>query len=238
METIQKPQAITTPVIYLITNNVNRKIYVGQAQNFYQRWVEHRKMRGRNRLYNSMKKHGWAAFSFSILEHLSDTAQLDSREQYWMDTLNSYEESLGYNICRIAGTTRGRKRPKSELVGLSLYREGCIGEKNHFFGRTHTQETKKKVSKANTGLKRSDEVKKAQAQRRSNFLIGPPAKPVHQIDINNGEIIKSYSCIRDAVKATGIKQSCISMVVNQTPYLMRGRQYTKNTAGGFKWIAA
>ena len=75
-----------------------------------------------------MRKCGWDASVFSILEHVTDTTQLDFREQYWMDTLNSYEEGVGYNICRVAGTTRGRKKPKEELFGVSLYRKGCIGK--------------------------------------------------------------------------------------------------------------
>lgn len=37
---------------------------------------------------------------------------------------------------------------------------GLIGDKNHFWGKKHTEETKNKISKANKGKKRSEEVKK------------------------------------------------------------------------------
>ena len=102
------------PVIYIIINKINNKIYIGQAQNMYKRFLKYRQLRASKRLLNSMKKHGLNNFKVKILEIIEDINKINEREQYWMDYYNSYNEKIGYNVCKVASTTKGLHKTQEE----------------------------------------------------------------------------------------------------------------------------
>jgi predicted GIY-YIG superfamily endonuclease len=87
--------------IYLITNNVNNKVYVGKTEDSIEkRFAEHcsdsKKDRCKNRpLYRAMNKYGCENFSVSLLE---ETDQPEIREEYWIEQKQSYHN--GYNATR------------------------------------------------------------------------------------------------------------------------------------------
>lgn len=87
--------------IYLITNNVNGKVYVGKTEDSIQkRFKEHcadsKKERCKNRpLYRAMNKYGCENFTVSLLE---ETDQPEAREVYWIEQKQSYH--TGYNATR------------------------------------------------------------------------------------------------------------------------------------------
>jgi group I intron endonuclease len=53
-----------------------------------------------------------------------------------------------YNICKFAGSPRGRKYTKTQKKEM---REKMIGKKNPFYGKTHSEETRKKISNSLKG---------------------------------------------------------------------------------------
>ena len=86
--------------IYLITNKINNKKYVGKTiHSIEKRWKEHIRDSKKEKceirpLYRAIRKYG--AENFSIKE--IDTGQgeeLSSKEQYWIQHYNTYED--GYN---------------------------------------------------------------------------------------------------------------------------------------------
>ncbi len=91
--------------IYLITNLVNGKYYVGQTtKTLARRWALHRfsarhaNSTGCKLLVRAMRKHGLENF---IIEHLAsaDTAaQLSELERLWICLLRSTDASVGYNL--------------------------------------------------------------------------------------------------------------------------------------------
>lgn len=107
--------------IYLTTNNINGKIYVGQhkSKKFDTGYYGSGK-----RFVNALNKYGKENFSVDVLEWCDTSEDLDKQEMYWIDKLNSTNRDIGYNI------TKGG--------------EGWKGGK-------HTQETKAKISKSKTG---------------------------------------------------------------------------------------
>lgn len=120
--------------IYQIKNKVNNKIYIGSAVDVRIRWLTHKSHLIKNRsncskLQNAFNKYGRDInnFEFSIIEECRDE-DLIQREQYYIDKLSACEN--GYNIRKIAHSNLGIKKP-------------------------HSQETKDKISKANTGKKKS-----------------------------------------------------------------------------------
>jgi group I intron endonuclease len=84
--------------IYLITNTVNGKVYVGKTEESIQkRFQEHcadsKKERCKNRpLYRAMNKYGCENFTVSLLE---ETDQPEVREEFWIEQKQSYHN--GYN---------------------------------------------------------------------------------------------------------------------------------------------
>ena len=83
--------------IYLITNKVNGKKYVGQSIDIEERWKRHIIASKKSELviYRAMRKYGIDNFDFSILEECS-VDKLDEREIYWISELDTYNN--GYNM--------------------------------------------------------------------------------------------------------------------------------------------
>ena len=88
--------------IYVITNIINKKQYVGQTICPKKRWKEH-KYEGTHYnyeniyLYNAMKKYGINNFIFKIIESNIDLNIIDEREKFWIKKLNTFRPN-GYNL--------------------------------------------------------------------------------------------------------------------------------------------
>ncbi len=98
--------------IYKITNTVNGKFYIGQAISLRKRYTCHNGFNARGEatniyLQNSWDKHGAESFIFEVIE-LCEIAQLDAKEQYWLDILKPFGER-GYNANFLARSSKGRK---------------------------------------------------------------------------------------------------------------------------------
>ena len=83
--------------IYLITNKVNGKQYVGQtSRDVDTRFQEHCfDTRGHSKLHNAIQKYGWQNFKVETIEEVP-LDDLDEREKYWISELDTRDK--GYNI--------------------------------------------------------------------------------------------------------------------------------------------
>ena len=144
--------------IYIITNTINDKVYVGQAQDLYIR-TKHHILDERNPLLKkAFKKYGLDKFTINVLEKC-EIEKLDDREQYWMDYYEVTNRDKGYNICPIAGSTRGVKKSQEERKQMSERASQRIGDLNPFYGKEHSEETKEKIRKRKLNQKVSEETK-------------------------------------------------------------------------------
>lgn len=85
-----------TKDIYKITNNINGKIYVGQAKDAYYRFYTHCKTSNKEGLVDcAINKYGKENFTLEILE--SQVSNYNERERYWIKALNCKVPN-GYNI--------------------------------------------------------------------------------------------------------------------------------------------
>lgn len=131
--------------IYAITHTQSGRRYIGSAVNIVERWWQHKTDLNRSAHHNDYlskcwRKYGEEAFTFDVLEAVSDKSQLISREQFWIDSDNP-----AFNACRIAGSPLGIKRSAKTRAKLS-----ALG-----MGRKHTPETLAKKSAAMRGRKPS-----------------------------------------------------------------------------------
>lgn len=95
--------------------------------------------------------------------------------------------------------------------------EGMIGENNHMYGKKQSQETiKKRVAKI-LGHSVSDETK-----MKISLANG---KPVAMLNIETGQILKTYNSASEAARDNGLNNSKISRVCNGV----------RKTTGGFGW---
>ncbi|MGE3840053.1 MAG: GIY-YIG nuclease family protein [Vicinamibacterales bacterium] len=100
--------------IYVITNVVNLKVYVGSSLNIARRAVEHRcllnaKTHTNAHLQRAWNKYGADAFQFRVLELVPDDAQLLAREQAHIDALDAANGDRGYNAVPFANAGRAKK---------------------------------------------------------------------------------------------------------------------------------
>ena len=144
--------------IYIITNTINDKVYVGQAQDLYIRTKHHISDERNPLLKKAFKKYGLDKFTIDVLEQC-ETDKLDEREQYWMDYYEVTNRDKGYNICPIAGSTRGVKKSQEERKQMSERASQRIGDLNPFYGKEHSEETKEKIRKRKLNQKVSEETK-------------------------------------------------------------------------------
>ena len=134
-------------VIYLITNKINGKQYVGQTiHSAEKRFAEHCKPSETTcRLLNrAIKKYGKEAFEFSVLEEVETLSELDAREIYWIKQMNTLTPN-GYNLNGGGNGKGGVSQETREKLRESMIGK-FDGEKNPFFGRHHTDETRKRMS--------------------------------------------------------------------------------------------
>lgn len=109
--------------IYLVTNLVNGKIYVGKSGDPQGRWGDHKKVAagGKDKypteffaIHAALRKYGIDKFKFEILEEFDTEDESYYFESRWIELLGSHKKELGYN-CNMGG--KGGISPSPETMG-------------------------------------------------------------------------------------------------------------------------
>lgn len=122
--------------IYMITNLINNKKYIGCSTNIYERWLHHQYEANDNKqkpynysIHKAFRKYGLNNFKFEIIE---ETNNCFEREKYWIqyyDTYNNgYNETEGGDCGpRLKGELNGR----AKLTNKDVYkiRQLCLEKK-------------------------------------------------------------------------------------------------------------
>lgn len=128
-------------IIYKVTNVINGKVYIGQTKRDLQlRWREHCACK-KDRLFNrAIEKYGVKNFTVEQIDVACSQEELNEKETYWIKFFDSANKENGYNL-----SLGGEFGSFNEDV-LRRMSESHKGAKNHFYGRKHTSESKKRMS--------------------------------------------------------------------------------------------
>jgi group I intron endonuclease len=170
--------------IYLVTNNLNGKQYVGQTT------VARNRIGHGNLIRRAYKKHGYSSFTYEpICAEIVDRPTLNFMERFWISVMASQVPN-GYNI-ENGGSDKGkvteetRKRMSVAFTGRVSSEETKAKLRN----LRHSAETKAKISAGNKGRTFTDEV-------RAKIAEG-----------NKGRKRSEETCKRIGLSKTGIKAS-------------------------------
>lgn len=194
--------------IYIFTNKINGKVYVGETMNIYDRMSRHRLMKDKTYFHNALRKYGWENFQIEI-EYFPNFCKINllDLEEELIKRFNSLIPQ-GYNICK-----RGTDR-----TGVKASAETRKKMSDALKGRIFSEETRKKLSDDKIG-------DKSYCYNKTGDKC-PNSKPVLQYD-KDGGFIKEFSCLAEVERTLGIFKANVSRCcLNKRGY---------KTAGGFIW---
>lgn len=153
--------------VYLITNRVNGKLYVGKTCRPEKRWAWHvkeaKKASPAMAIAWAIRKYGADAFLFEVLETFSSEDEAFWWESWWIQYLGSHH--TGYNLD--AGGSGGRTLSAQTRKKMSDAR----------LGWRPSTETRARMSAAQVGKKRSSEA----IEKTASALRGR-ARPVEVVE--------------------------------------------------------
>lgn len=172
--------------IYLTTNDVNGICYVGKRQKpFFDRAYKG----SGTRLKLAFDKYGRAQFHSYILEKCDTVEDLCNAEKKWIAKFKEMGVEL-YNIGR--GGDGGNMvdwsaLPEERRKAINeKNRQAHLGAKNPFYGRHHSEKTKKIIREKNRGNTAPSELLEYKRKQREHL------PKVAQIDKSTGEVIAMW----------------------------------------------
>ena len=187
-------------------------------------------------LMNAIKKYGIENFKYEIIIQIYDSDKyklrdrLDELEIYYIKKYNSYKK--GYNMTvggsgstgcfqteesrkKISekstgrvGSMLGRRLTEEQRKKVSDFAKTRIGNKNPFYGKVHSEESKQKIGKANS-------------------------IPIIQLDLS-GNFLNEYNSAKEAARMLGKPRADSEIIKVCKGYVSpSGRHYI--TALGYKW---
>lgn len=151
--------------IYVLTNRVNGKSYVGKDVNLGSRVKEHLRLQcpGCVMIHRAIKKYGAENFDVKLIPYPGvSLEELSAIEVQTISEYDAYED--GYNLTKGGEGTVGYV-PSDEWRAEKS--DSMSGEKNHFYGKTHSVETRRLLSEVNTGRKHTKETREDMSELQS-----------------------------------------------------------------------
>ena len=214
--------------IYRIHNLINGQDYIGQSNNIYHRWEQHKARYDKCAIHLALLKYGIDNFEFSIIEECPEE-KLDERERYWISYYNSYNN--GYN------ENDGGNRPTHTCCDKPIEAYNLVGKyiKTYPSMSAAARELECEVSLISAVIQKRRPTAKGfqfKAVDDTETIImpfvkkksGPTGLAVIQYDLQDN-FLHEYISASEAARQTGLHAQNISGVC-------RG---IKKTCGGYKW---
>lgn len=239
--------------VYLITNRVNGKRYVGiTCRGYLERFKEHvhESMNGsKSILHNAIRKYGPDNFDVILLEGGISDKDSCSREMYYISLYNTmYTSGIGYNMTQGGGGVVGYRHTEDTRRKIS----------NSLSGHVFPESRNKKIQEAMTGREYKPEWREALSKSRlgrfckeENSFYGKhhtseskekvsranTKHSVLQLDINSYEVIREFSNSRSAgewIVENGYSAALPSTCEGRISEVCR-KADPKCSAYGFRW---
>ena len=237
--------------VYMHTNKINGKKYVGQTCNSTtNRWHRGKGYKKCTYFWNAIQKYGWDNFEHEIIASNLTKEEADNFEKLLIRKLDLTNKEKGYNLRSGGSHGEHSEETKQKLREASLSKtvsketrekisKATKGENNPFYGKKHTEDTKEKIRLSHIGVMTgsqnpnfngrccTEEWRKKQSESHRGQNSGKDnygAKSVTQYDKNYNTICV-WDCIQDAANNLKINQAHIVSCC-------KGR---RKTTGGFIW---
>ena len=175
--------------VYLITNILNGKYYVGQTtRDLDTRWKEHlefsRYAKKQTHFSQAIRKYGSENFKKDLLCVCPDNKRLNEVEEFFIWILASSKKSFGYNSTkggdRVNSTPETAKKISRSLLGRKLSQETKDKMRKANLGKKLSEDHKNKIGKANKGKKDCKEVITARGLARKGLPWSQKARLAHE----------------------------------------------------------
>ena len=163
-------------IIYLTTNLVNKKQYIGKDRNNNPHYLG-----GGVLLKKDIKVFGKSKFKKEVLEICSSIEELKQKEVYWLEYFNASENSNFYNLTNKSGGSD--KGPTKTLLYLNRGKSISKSRKGKTYplaSEAQKNIKKSKVSKALKGKPKSEEHKKNLSESKKGIPSKRKGKPDHK----------------------------------------------------------
>ena len=211
------------------------KIYIGITQQRPEaRWLCGHGYKSNTHFYKAIKKYGWNNITHEIIKEGLTQTQAEDLEKKLILKYKSHDKDRGYNKAlgghalsvesrKKIGTTRRARGYTSWTKGKHLSEETKAKISRANTGKRHTlsDEARKNIAAAKTGDKNPN-YGKPMPESKKRKLVAINSKPVLQI-IDGKEI--RYKSVKDAGVKTGVSACNITRVC-------KGQ---RQSAGGFRW---
>jgi group I intron endonuclease len=176
-------------IIYKTTNLINGKIYVGQDSKNDKNYLGSGVI-----LKKAIKKYGLESFKKEVIDIANTKEELDLKEIFWINKLNSTDKFIGYNLSNGGNGCLGCKVSKETRLKMSINNSGS---NNPMFGKYLSEKTL---------INRSIKVKKEGTHRgceNGNFKYDIKYEDLLELYINQNlkidAIADIYNCHRTVI---------------------------------------
>jgi group I intron endonuclease len=173
--------------LYKITNLLNNKVYIGQSYSETERWRQHKycaRSKPKQYIDRTMKKYGISNFIYEVIAIALSQEDTDFTEIELIKQFNSQDRNFGYNI---------------SPGGDKIWNEGLPKEKHPMFGRHHSEESKKKISEANSG-KLVGPCTEERKRKISEANKGKTFSSIHKKKLSDAKLGKSREKMSEEVR--------------------------------------
>jgi len=208
-------------VIYKITNNITKNIYIGQTiKDVKKRFNDHCSLGSKcPKISSSIQKHGRENFTIEVIERCNSIEELSKREEYWIKELNSIEN--GYNLTaggdrvvftdevkrKMSLSHKGKKLSKEHKASISLANSGRSLSVNQIIGIKKT--TKDQWKNENTRKKLHNAILNKN-KKEFNVYIAMVSGKNKTYSCSKGKFVGTWQNQSTCYRDLNIKQQDIS----------------------------
>ena len=179
-------------IIYKCHNIINNKVYIGQTtRNIKQRIKEHFNHAPNAHFKNAIDKYSSNNFRWNVIDTANSFNELNFKEIFYISCYNSANRKYGYNISAggnnpiLRGENNGMYgKTHSDEIKKKISELRFNVSWDERFGEKKSQEYKEKLSISNKGSKRSKETKKKMSDnqwlKEQGYLISGENNPNYE----------------------------------------------------------